>query len=470
MSDLYKDFSGRDFTARYEAILARLRAELPKLSDLNHDDAGVTMLRLLAREVDQLNFYLDEAFGEGFVPTAQFIQSLIDLAHLTEYLPKLAFGATTTLRISREETFDGLVDIPKLTAFGRSDELTYVTTEHILLQPGVSYVDVPAIQGTLQSVTVYPDDFQVVDLSLRPKFNLGPNVSAGSVEMFNSDLGISWTQVDSFWRSTSTDRHFVLDLYADLYQGQANTVFLVLGNGSQGRGVPEDPVTVRWIRTEGPDGNCGTGVILEPPATLSQYVTVTNTELATGGSMSESLESFRARIPEITRTQRRMVNLEDYEAMIEAIPGIAHCQAVDRNYGSEWPHLYVVLFVVPAGRENLSETLKNSVYDVCTKWGHLGSWRERYLLKDAKQIAVPVACRVSVTEGYIASAVSSAVYQAIAVQFIMGVAELFSFSSLNLVVGRIPGVSWVEFDTPVADVTAGLGQILVPGNITVALV
>ena len=469
MSDLYKDFSGRDFTARYEAILARLRVELPKLSDLNHDDAGVTMLRLLAREIDQLNFYLDEAFGEGFVPTAQFMQSLIDLAHLTEYLPKLAFGATTTIRITREETYDGLIDIPIYTSFGLG-EFTYLTTEHVLLQPGVAYVDVPAIQGVLETATVYPEDFQIADLSMRPKYNLGPNVSSGSVEMFNSDLGISWTEVDSFWRSTSEDRHFVLDLYADPYQGQANTVFLVLGNGTQGRGIPDDPVTIRWIRTDGPDGNCGSGLVLEPPTSLTDYMTVTNTEMATGGAVAEAIESFRTRIAEITRTQRRMVTLEDYEAMIEAIPGIAHCQAVDRNYGSEWPHMYVTLFTVPEGSGPLSSTLRDKVYEVCAKWGHLGSWRERYLLKNATQVAVPVSCRVSVAEGYVASAVSSAVYEAITRLFALSIQELFSFSNLNLVVGRIPGVSWVEFDTPTANVTCSIGQILVSGTITVTLV
>ena len=84
-----------------------------------------------------------------------------------------------------------------------------------------------------------------------PKYNLGKNVSAGTVRVSSDSGNTLWTEVDSFYRSFDDDNHFKLELYADLYDGETDTVYLVLGNGEHGLGVPITSLNVSYIKTDG---------------------------------------------------------------------------------------------------------------------------------------------------------------------------------------------------------------------------
>jgi hypothetical protein len=115
MPNINLDYSGRDYTANFEWLLTLLQNDVPELTDFNHSDAGISLIRLLCSETDQLGFYLDEVFGEGYVTSAKFMQSLIDLGHLVDCPPKLMSPARTTLRLTikqYEPYVLEVVDIP----------------------------------------------------------------------------------------------------------------------------------------------------------------------------------------------------------------------------------------------------------------------------------------------------------------------------------------------------------------------
>jgi len=466
----YQDFSGRDFTARFEAALALLSMLLPELTDRNHSDAGISLVRLLEDEIDKANFYLDRAFNEQFIPTAKWKQSLINIASSTDWPPKLASAASTTIKIARVDGFAAVLSIPKYSKFTRIDGMSYLSSFDVILPEGTAHVDVPVIQGIVQTLTLHPEDFVVRDLSKRPKYNLGKNIAARSVSVVNSDLGLSWTEVESFWRSLPTDRHFVLELQADKFNGVTDTVFLVFGDEVKGGGSPLQPVTVQFVVCDGAEGNCGAGKITEPPYGMQDQITCTNLTSATGGALAEDTKSYRRRIPLATRTQRRGVTIPDYQALIESIPGVAHCQAVDRNTDPYWPHWYVALYVVPAGGGPLSDLLKSQIHAQCAQWGHLGQWKERYILLDAQTVAVNVSCRIGFAEGYNSVAVIAAVTAAINALFDVsqiGIGDTLTFSDLHSAVSSVVGVSWVEFDAPTTDVSTSTGKILTLGSINI---
>ena len=109
MPSIYTNFTERDYTAIYEWLITILGQELPEYTDRNHSDAGISIIRLIAKATDNLQFYIDEAFSESFVHTAKFKQSLIDIARTVDLLPKLPVASATTIRVTRRNSRVGNV-------------------------------------------------------------------------------------------------------------------------------------------------------------------------------------------------------------------------------------------------------------------------------------------------------------------------------------------------------------------------
>lgn len=456
------NFSGRDYTAEFQRLLELLKAELPEWTDWNHSDFGVVMLRLLGRETDQLNSFIDRVAAEGFLRTAQFKQSLIELGSLVGYLPTLASPAATTLRITRAEGIAGPIFIPKWSDFQRPDGIGYLNTNDYVILDDAEFIEIPVIQGERLTVNPSASDLRITDLTKRKRINLGKSVAAASVEATHgSDPIFVWAEVDSFWRSREADLHFILEL-----NGDTDDVWMVFGDGKQGAAPPDDGLTISFTRTAEAAGNCGHSLVTSLPDELEGTVTCSNTIPATGGAPAETTESLRRMIPRVVRTQRRGVILEDYEALIEHIPGVLHCKAMDRNGSPEWPHSYVALFVVPEGGGQMSPYLRGLILLECSQWGHLGPWSKRYILRDAVAKPLNIIARIGVIDGYapelVVTAARSAFSQILAVQN-RTIGETLRFSDLHNCVSGIPGLSWIEFDAPTMDEAVSKIEIITEG-------
>jgi uncharacterized phage protein gp47/JayE len=462
------NFSGRDFSAEYERLLTLLRSELPSYTDLNHSDAGIVILRLLARETDQLNYYIDSVAQEGFIQTALFKQSLIELGRLVDYLPTLVSPASTTILFTRIEGISGAIEIPEHTILARtSDGLTYITTETVEMAAEEDTVSVDAVQGEIVEVEYDEGDFDIPYWTNRPQVVLGTGVASAEILVTSGTEPVTtWSNVDSFWQSVSDDAHFLLEL-----NGDTDEVSLVLGDGVRGQSYPTgDSISVAYLRSDGSDGNCGIGQITTIlSGELDESVTCSNTTIATGGAPSETIEELRAQIPAVTRAQRRMVVPADYVALLEKVPGVLHVQAVDRNYGDQWPHFYVALFVVPDGGGPMSEFIEGLVEDECALRGHLGDWMTRYIIRDAEEYEVDVTLTFGLTQGYTENAVKTAINTALTTFFAaenQGIATSVDFGLLEDAVEAVPGVSWVNFTAPSDDVTIDTGQIATLGSVS----
>lgn len=475
MPNINTDFSGRDFTSNFEWLLTLLQQDVPELTDLNHSDAGIALIRLLCRETDQLNYYLDLAFAEGFLLTAKFKQSLIELGKLVDCYPKIAAGASTTLTLTRFNNPDynqQTILIPRGTNFARSDGINYVYLDDASMPPGTTTLNIDVVQGTYVTMTLGPADFTVVDKNGYPKANLGPNVAAGTVVVTSSNGNTPWTEVESFYRSYSSDLNFRLELYGDDWNGATDTVFLVLGNGTNGAFIPNSLMQVSFVRTDGPSGNTGANTINLPDPQIAITINCNNSTPATGGSLAEDINAYRARLPYVVRTQRRGVTRQDYETLIRSVPGIADCQVVDRNVTPDFPWEYISIYIVPSGGLPTSDLLKGSVLSVLMSSGCLGGWQGRYVLNDAIPVSVQVSVRVNIVQGYSPAAVRSAVNNTILQQFnvVYGtVGGLLDFTNMNVACSRVPGVNWIEFDTPKQDVVMAYGQFPVPGPIAITI-
>jgi hypothetical protein len=472
-TSLYNTFVGRDFTARLEIIMAAIRAELPDLTDLNYSGIANVLSRLLASESDYLAFYQDEAYEESAVEYAKFKQSLIHLAATVDELPILASGAQGNLTATKGVDFpDEDLVIPQYTAFTRADALSYLSTDEITFQLAETSVEIPVLQGTLQTLSLVQADFTLLETSNRRVYNLGESVCAGTVTVTSgTSPATTWSEVDSFWRSLPTDNHFSLNLVADGPNDTTDVVYLTLGDGSKGANTFTGTMTVTYIVTDEADGNCGQGVVVDVPAELSGIIEVTNPLPFRGGAAAETTEHLRPRIPATTRAQRRGLTLPDYETIIpEHVPGLKYCQTADRTTNNFWPHEHVIIYAVPAGGGSLPEVMYNNILSVCQEYGHLLGWEGRYIILDATEVSVDVTCVVGVTLGFnsstVLSQVSTKIQELLSVdnQTING---SLLFSNLFSAVISVSGVKSVNFTTPVADVSANVGEILVAGTISV---
>lgn len=462
------NYTGRDFSARFEALLSEFRRLCPDLTDMNHSNAGVALIRLLGSESDFLSFYIDHAFSENFVDHAQFRQNLIRIGKNLDILPKLCSASRTLVTITRLEGIEGDIVIPKFTRFSRIDGVGYLTDDEVVLPAGTDSVTVGITQGELVENTVNIDEFRVEDHSQRLKYNIGTDVAAYTCYVTSEPTGEVWTEVESFYRTFDEDRHYCLELHADPIDGVSDTVFLTLNRKSGSTNLPQTLKT-RFIKTAKERGNTGAQTITVCPHELEYNVSVTNETSSTGGGGPETAEQLRYRIPAVARTQRRAVTLKDYEALILSISGVRYVEAYDRSEDSQWPHRHVVLYVTPEGGGLMSQALRERILMECADKGHLGSWPKRYILKDMKQISVNINATVGIAEPRMTDSVFTQIRFALNEKYNLYATKsikIIRFSDLHSLISGVQGVSWVEFNAPTGNQVARSGEILVMGSVT----
>lgn len=482
MPSLNTNFTSRSFSAIYEWLLTILREECPEYTDLNHSDAGIALIRLIARVSDSLSLYLDMAFAESFVASAKFKQSLIEIARTVDLLPKLPSAATATVRLTRKNSMLGNVEvngtptrdifIPQYSQVFSYDGLSYLIASDVSILYGETYADVQVIQGNRIVSDLYRSNFFYDPNTGRYMFNMGKNIADGYTSFVENGL-VTWEEVDSLWRSFPEDPHFFLESYADNYNGIADTIFLTIGNGVQGATLSNASTYIlTYIQCDGALGNLAPGKIISIEDDYDPFVTVLNITAASGGAGVELLEDFRQRIPKMVRTQRRAVTTEDYEAILLSVPGIKRVQAIDRNDNPIFPWEYVALYAVPEGGGALSTELRQKVIDACTTYGALGGWYKRYIINSAISDILNITCAIGVTYGYNSDTVISSVTAAINSFFHVDnndIHKVFVIGDLHRAVMAVTGISWVEFPGLVYDYYPDNGHMVTLGSLSISV-
>ncbi len=468
MATLPITYSGRDFTAEFERLLALLRQIAPEITDQNYAEFSNALVRLVASVSDLHNAYIDQAAQESFSEWARFKRSQINIFRAVGYMPGLASSASTRLRLARLSGVTEAIIIPRWTAFGRLDGMEYLTTEAVVIPMGVESVEVDSLQGIAVTRTIQPEEFTIIDWSRRPKVNIGANICAGSVSMWSGDPAVYWTETQTFFRVQATDRVFRLEL-----NGDDDTVNLAIGDGVRGVSTPEEPVNVEFIRTAGAAGNGGAGTVMVVPDAFKALITCTNIDACSGGANAQSADSIRREGPLVTEAQRRGVIKADYEALLADLPGILRVKTYDRENSPHWPHEHVIIYAVPDGGGLLSEYNRSQILGECQSKGVYERSPVRYVILDAIRKTVNIAARIGVLDGYNPATVGSATGQALAALLAPENQQIegrVAFADLHRIAGSVAGVNYVEFDNPVIDTICGKGEFPVPGTIQITVV
>ena len=461
-------YSGRDFTAEFERLLALLRQIAPEITDQNYAEFSNALVRLVASVSDLHNAYIDQAAQESFSEWARFKRSQINIFRTVGYMPGLASSASTRLRFTKLPGATGAVNIPRWTAFGRLDGIEYLTTEAVTIPIGTDTVEVDALQGVAVTRTIQPEEFAIIDWSRRPKVNIGANICAGSVRIWSGEPAVYWTETETFFRVQATDKVFRLEL-----NGDDDTVNLALGDGSRGVSTPDGQLNLEFIRTAGAAGNGGSGTVTVVPDAFKTLITCTNIDSCSGGATAQSTNSIRREGPLVTEAQRRGVIKADYDALIAELPGILHARSYDIEDSPYWPHEHVIIYAVPDGGGELSEYNHRVILGLCQSKGVYERSSVRYVILNAIRKTINITARIGVLDGYVPAAVGSGVGQALAAllapenQLIEGRVD---FDDLHRAGSSVAGVSYIEFDSPITNIVCGQGEFPVPGTIQITVV
>jgi predicted phage baseplate assembly protein len=212
--------------------------------------------------------------------------------------------------------------------------------------PLVTALEATVIGGTVEAVNaelVPLEDLgfaegtpgQVIPLQRRP---VVPGDNPPVLEVFEGDDWQPWQEVDDFSGSSSTDRHFVLDVSnGELHLGPG--VRLADGSFRSYGAVPPKGARMRIheYRTGGGQrGNVAARALSVLTSSIPYVARVENRRPARGGVDGERVDDAKIRGPIVLRTRGRAVTTEDFEHLAkEAAPEVARIRAVAATAANE---------------------------------------------------------------------------------------------------------------------------------------
>jgi len=167
-----------------------------------------------------------------------------------------------------------------------------------------------------------------------------------------TEVWVRWHEVESFYASSHTDRHYMIDPVA----GE-----VVFGDGRRGMIPPPGPnaiVAERYMTGGGVVGNVGAGSVTVLRQAIPYVERVANYYKAVGGADLETLPEAKLRGPQVIRHRYRAVTIEDYEWLALRASGNvarARCLKTPRREGE------VTVVVLPKGEHRERELKRRPV-------------------------------------------------------------------------------------------------------------
>jgi hypothetical protein len=264
----------------------------------------------------------------------------------------MAAGALAQIKITLDNPASDGVVIPKFWQTSGGDYYM-ATLEQASIAAGQSEIIVNATQGRR-----YVSSFEGTGEKYQTFVVTQEKICRHAVTV----AGETWDHVDTFVGQTADAKVYHARL---LWDGGVEFSF---GNDQEGAMPPDGTeIIITYIVTLGSESNIATGIINNPVDTvydgdidITDQVTVTNIEAATGGDDEESLDDIKRNGPRLYHTRHRMVAGNDHESLISAYPGVKRCYVRDLNSecGENCRYNYTEIYVAPSGGGELSEAFR----------------------------------------------------------------------------------------------------------------
>ena len=362
------DYTGKDFNALLEGMLALARERMPEWTDHSANDPGVVLLELVADGIDRQIYYVDRLIQESFIESAVEDRSLINLLRLIGYELRPPKPASADLTLLFDPAASGSVTVPTHARFETSARLTgkpvpfqYVRapwTIDLDVLPLVSWRDdeykeftgLPVLQvdGTAANELLGSSDG-----TPGQRFRLAQSpLIDGTLEVL-VDEGAGprpYAVRSSLLQSGPADRHVAVR------RDEIGTAWVEFGSAKYAVVPPRRRNNLRasYLVGGGAKGNVPAESIVTAVTPIASLEQAYNPRAASGGSDREPLAEAVRRGPRQFRSMGRAVTAEDYEShALQFGVGKARARAPSWNR--------IELYVAPAGGGYPSDTLKEDL-------------------------------------------------------------------------------------------------------------
>jgi hypothetical protein len=343
---LNDDYTARDFDAQKARLTRAIQSVFPDWTDFNIANFGVVLMEMNSHVGDVLDVYGALRRREAFLSTCTQRESARRHTRRLGYTMRGATAAQVDLDFTLTQTYPGDVTFPAGSVI-RSESATNPVRVQLLSDLTILSGLLTGSVGAENSVTPTPDIFQS-DEAADQEFELSqtPFMEMASIVAVNG----SYTVVESFLDSLSTDRHCIVLV------SEEERALVRFGDGQNGQPPSEGEITTTY--------KVGGGAIVIDPDTLkvpefsvldslnnSVNFTVTNPLSSTGGLDPESIEEARVKAPASIRVGDRTVAREDFEINALRVAGTARALMLTSDQYAPIAENHGQLHVVATGAE-----------------------------------------------------------------------------------------------------------------------
>jgi len=481
------DYTSRDYQSILNDLLAAIPTYMPEWTSTSPSDFGVALLELFSYQADIENYYIDRIGNEAFLPTAQQMSSVLNLAYLLDYQPAGPEPSSTTMSITLAAGTPEFV-LPLGTQFSTagtatSPPIVFETQQALTIPANTSgspltvSADVSGNPITVvQGLTVSNESLGTSDGTASQSYAL---VNTGVIEdsvqvMVDEGLGAQpWNQVTHLIDAGPTDPDYMLAIDA------TGTVYVTFGDANNGMiPSPQAIITATYSIGGGSATNVGANQITVAlvASTVAPYIlSVTNPSAAAGGTDAETIDQIRINAPQSLTAVQRCVSVQDYAAVALKSGVVSKAQAISSTPAS------VTLYVHPGGGpyaasdltglvNSISTSLTNSDYTGYLDGTEMAGTSVTVLGPlnavdtSLPYVQVAMALSLQVKPQYQQQAVSQSVMAAIYGVLDFGsvsFGQRVTLSSMYAAAYSVPGVDYLIISTLYrADSASGLGDIV----------
>ena len=340
------DLVGLDFTSLRDNLKSFLQNNT-QFKDLDYEGSNIgVLLDVLAYNTYLNGFYTNMVASEMFLDSAQLRDSVVSHAKELNYVPRSfnSAQARITVDITPTSAVSSVV-VPQYTSFTSrvsSNTYTFATNEALVLtnsNNGVFSTTLTVYEGIVATETF------VVNLSnTQQRFVLSnPTVDTSSITVTDYEDGgqniISYVVAEDILAVTNTSRIFFV-------QGAENQQYeIVFGDDVFGK-KPKDGGTlvVKYRVSSGELPNGASVFVTDSAIDGHTNVAITTVTSASGGSVSETIDSIKYNAPRSFQAQNRAVTAQDYETLLTN--NFSDIQAVSVYGGEDTdPPQYGVVYI-----------------------------------------------------------------------------------------------------------------------------
>ena len=338
-----------------DRVITVLQYFVPEITDHTESNLWIKMIGIWAGLTEHLNYYIDNAAREVFLPMMRQRVSALKMAQTFDYRVKSANSASVDVTFYLNEESVNNTIIPVGTMLAAEDGMPFRTITSCIIVGGEKEGKAQAVQQT----SVISAILGVSNGSINQQYRVGLRVADRFVDIHVGPL--LWEFVETFAYSNPNNLHFTT------FSNERDETIVKFGDGINGK-APEagSNILADFYETIGSAGNIAAGSIQTIVSTLTVpngvsgspvVVTVNNLKQSSGGTDIESLADLQKKLPLSIRTLNRAVTFDDYRAIAMLVQGVK-----DARIGFKCGKT-VDVYIIPEGGGTASQTLLDMVHD-----------------------------------------------------------------------------------------------------------